>query len=66
VRRSSRRRDDHLDATRLGAGGVLEHPVRGAMRRDDAHLVWDVELGEQVRGVRHDAQVAAAAHDDAD
>ena len=36
------------------------------MRRDDAHLVRDLELGEQVRGVRHDAQIAAAAHDDAD
>jgi hypothetical protein len=66
VRRTAGRRDDHLDAARLGPRGVLEHPVGRAVRRHDAHLVRDVELGEQVRRVRHDAQIAAAAHDDAD
>ena len=36
------------------------------------HLLQDFagpilrQIGEQVRGVRHDAQIAAAAHDDAD
>jgi len=64
VRRAPRRGDDHLDAATFGARRVLEHPVGGAVRGHDAHLVGHFKFGQQLGGARHDLQVAAAAHDD--
>ena len=52
VRRAAGGGDDDLEAARLGALGVLEHPVGRAMRGDDAHLVRNVELGRAARRAR--------------
>ncbi len=46
--------------------GVVEHAVRGAVRRHDADLERHVELGQRLGGVLHHRPVAVAAHDHAD
>jgi hypothetical protein len=58
--------DDHLKSTGFGGRGVFEHPVGGAMGGDDADLVRDGELGEDVDGRLHGVEVGARTHDDAD
>jgi len=65
VGRAHRRGDDHPQATCLGRGCVFGHPVRGAVRRDDAHLVRHAQFLEQFEGGGECLEVALAAHDDA-
>jgi hypothetical protein len=49
-----------------GCLGVGRQHVRGAVGGDDADLVGDLEIAQDVRRLAHDGQVAVAAHDDAD
>jgi hypothetical protein len=58
--------DDHLDAPARGGARIVEHAVRLPVRRDDADLERDVELGQRVRGRLHHRPVAVAAHDQPD
>ena len=46
--------------------GVLDHPLRRAVGRDDLALVRHAELGERLGRGAHRLPVALAAHDDAD
>ena len=66
MRRAARAGDDHLEAARLGAAGVLEEQVGRAVRRDDADLVRHAELLERLGRVPHGLPVGPGAHDDAD
>ena len=58
--------DQHLEAARVRAGGVLEQQIGRAMRGHDAHLVGDRELLEHLGGALHGLPVGGGAHDDAD
>ncbi len=59
-------RDDHLHAPLLGGRGVVRDLVRCAMRREDEHLVRDLESVECLRRVPHRLPVGAGAHDHTD
>ena len=54
-----------LDSALLGDAGVLAHPVRGAMRGDNAPLVRDAELVEDFDSRAERIPVRLAAHNDA-
>jgi hypothetical protein len=58
--------DDHLDAPVGGLLRVIEHSLRGPVRRVHPDLVGDVEFGQRIGGVGHHRPVAVAAHDHAD
>ena len=58
--------DDDAQAACGGGFAVVQEAFRGAVGGDDGDFVRNVELGAGLRGVAHDAQVAVAAHDDAD
>jgi len=45
---------------------VLEEQVGGATRGDDAGLIRDAEVAEDLDGGLHDGEVIPAAHNDAD
>ena len=49
-----------------GGGGVFRHPRWRAMRRDDAALVGDAELVENLVGMTHRLPVGLAPHDETD
>ena len=66
VRGAARARDQDLQAPARRGRGVLGHPARGAVGRDDPALVGDAELDQRFRGVPHGLPVRLAAHDDAD
>ena len=66
MRGAARSGDDHLDAALFGGGGVLRHPLRRAVRGNDAAFVRDVELLQRLRRVLHGLPIGFAAHDDAD
>ena len=51
---------------RRGAFGIGEHLVGHAVRRDDAGLVGDAELGENLGRGAQGFPVAAGAHDHTD
>ena len=58
--------DDRPQAARGGAFGVREHLVGHAVRRDDARLVGNAELGENLGSGAQGFPVAAGAHDHTD
>src|SRR6185503_1078460 len=58
--------DDDLDATALGAGGVLEEEVGRAVRRDYPGLIGHLQEVQDVGGVLQGLPVRLGAHDDAD
>ena len=66
VRRTAGARDDHAKAAAFRVARVGEHPLRGAVRRDDGALPGHSELVEHVARGLHDGQVRFASHDDAD
>ena len=63
VRRATRRGDDHTEAAARRGLRVLEEKVRGAVRRDDAHLVRNAQNLQGRDGVRHRLPVRPGAHD---
>ena len=66
MRRATGRRDDDLEPAVLRGGGVLEHPIRRAVRGNDSYFVWNFERRQQLRCDTHVLEVRLAAHDDAD
>jgi hypothetical protein len=66
VRGPAGRRDDDLDAARLGFRGVLGGQCGGAVGGHDLGLVRDAELRQHRVGVAHGLPVGFAAHDDGD
>src|SRR5688572_28876212 len=58
--------DDDFDAAALGAGGVFEQQVGGAMSRDHAGLDRNLELLERLDSGAHRLPIGGRAHDDAD
>ena len=66
VRRPAGAGDDHLEAARLGALGIVVEPLGRAVGRDHLGLVGDARARQHVGGVLHGGPVGQAAHDDAD
>ena len=58
--------DEHLDALALGVARVAARLFRRAVRRQDAQLGLDAELGERLLGLLHRLEVAVRSHQDAD
>src|SRR3990170_6894813 len=56
--------DNDLEAGRLGALGEGEHPLWGAMGRNDVHLAADAERGQGFGGMAQGLPVRLASHDD--
>lgn len=58
--------DDDLDSAAGSFLGVVEHPLRRAVRRDDTDLEADTELGQSFGCSFHGRPIRIAAHDQAD
>ena len=64
--RAAGARDDDLEAFRLGALGEVVHAVGCAVGGDDAGVITDVQIVENLGGVLHGRPVRLAPHDDGD
>src|SRR5262249_41790120 len=56
--------DDDLESARFRRRGILEHPIRSAVRGNDAPFEWNLKLLKLIGGVLKRRPVRFAAHDD--
>src|SRR5207249_3433656 len=58
--------DDNLEAGSAGLRGKTVETLRRAMRRDDPHVIIDVQRSESFGGMTERRPVRLAPHDDGD
>ena len=66
VRRATGTGDDHPDAAPRRPLGIVDQPVRGAVRRDDLGLMRHAQRAQRVGGMAHRLPIGGRTHDDAD